>query len=47
MCIRDRGYRLLERLANDVEEFGIVESRPKQDGRNMTMVIGPIRKGKK
>ena len=41
------GYRLLERLANDVEEFGIVESRPKQDGRNMTMVIGPIRKGKK
>ena len=41
------GYRLLERLANDVEEHGIVESRPKQDGRNMTMVIGPIRKGKK
>ena len=32
------GYRLLERLANDVEEYGFVESRPKQDGRNMTMV---------
>lgn len=41
------GYRLLERLAADVEEFGIVESRPKQDGRNMTMVLGPNRKGKK
>ena len=32
------GYRLLERLANDVEEYGFVESRPKQDGRNMTTV---------
>src|SRR5699024_2774566 len=27
------GYRLLERLAEDVAEYGIVESRPKQDGR--------------
>lgn len=41
------GYRLLERLAEDVAEHGIVESRPKQDGRNMTMVFGPNRKGKK
>ena len=41
------GYRLLERLAEDVAEHGIVESRPKQDGRNMTMVFGPSRKGKK
>ena len=40
------GYRLLERLANDVEEYGFDESRPKQDGRNMTMVIAPHR-GKK
>lgn len=40
------GYRLLERLANDVEEYGFVEARPKQDGRNMTMVIAPHR-GKK
>lgn len=41
------GFRLLERLANDVEGIGVVESRPKQDGRNMTMVLGPVRKGKK
>ena len=41
------GYRLLERLAEDVADSGIVESRPKQDGRNMTMVFGPNRKGKK
>lgn len=41
------GYRLLERLADDVAEYGVVETRAKQDGRNMTMVLGPIRKGKK
>lgn len=41
------GHRLLERLANDVAEYGVVEAKAKQDGRNMTMVLGPIRKGKK
>jgi translation initiation factor IF-3 len=38
------GYKLLQRLAIDVEELGFVESQPKQDGRNMIMVIGPHRK---
>ncbi|WP_442875764.1 translation initiation factor IF-3 [Actinoallomurus sp. NBC_01490] len=38
------GFRLLQRLAEDVEELGFVESRPKQDGRNMIMVLGPHRK---
>lgn len=41
------GFRLLERLATDVAEYGVVETRPKQDGRNMTMVLGPVRKGRK
>jgi len=40
----DLGYRLLQRLAGDVEELGFVEAQPKQDGRNMIMVIGPHRK---
>jgi translation initiation factor IF-3 len=35
------GYRLLQRLADDVEEIGVVESAPKQDGRNMIMVLAP------
>jgi translation initiation factor IF-3 len=35
------GFKLLQRLAGDVEELGFVESAPKQDGRNMIMVIGP------
>jgi len=34
------GYKLLQRLAVDVEELGFVESQPKQDGRNMIMVAG-------
>jgi translation initiation factor IF-3 len=38
------GFRLLQRLASDVEELGFVESSPKQDGRNMVMVLGPHRK---
>ncbi len=38
------GFRLLQRLAQDVTELGFVESTPKQDGRNMIMVLGPHRK---
>jgi translation initiation factor IF-3 len=38
------GFRLLQKLAEDVEELGFVESSPKQDGRNMVMVLGPNRK---
>jgi len=38
------GFRLLQRLASDVEELGFVEAQPKQDGRNMIMVIGPHRR---
>jgi translation initiation factor IF-3 len=38
------GFRLLQRLAEDVTELGFVESQPKQDGRNMIMVIGPHKK---
>ncbi len=35
------GFKLLQRLAGDIEELGFVESAPKQDGRNMIMVLGP------
>jgi translation initiation factor IF-3 len=37
----DQGVRLLQRFAEDVAEFGSVESNPTIDGRNMVMVIGP------
>jgi translation initiation factor IF-3 len=38
------GFRLLQRLAEDVRELGFVEASPKQDGRNMIMVLGPHKK---
>ncbi|MCD6639225.1 MAG: translation initiation factor IF-3 [Nocardioides sp.] len=38
------GFRLLQKLAEDVQELGFVESAPKQDGRNMIMVLGPHKK---
>ncbi|GHH92352.1 translation initiation factor IF-3 [Streptomyces capillispiralis] len=38
------GYRLLQRLAEDVQDLGFIESNPKQDGRNMIMVLGPHKK---
>ncbi|MBO0828669.1 MAG: translation initiation factor IF-3, partial [Streptosporangiales bacterium] len=35
------GFRLLQRLSEDIDELGYVESNPKQDGRNMIMVVAP------
>ncbi|EHR51711.1 translation initiation factor IF-3 [Saccharomonospora marina XMU15] len=40
------GFRLLQRLADDVSELGFVESSPKQDGRNMIMVLAPHKNAK-
>jgi translation initiation factor IF-3 len=37
------GYRLLNRLRDEVAELGFVEAAPKQDGRNMIMVLAPHR----
>ena len=38
------GFNLLKKLADDVADDGFVESAPKQDGRNMLMVLSPTRK---
>lgn len=40
----EMGIRLLGRMAEDVAEFGFVESHPRQDGRTMVMVLGPTKK---
>jgi len=38
------GFKLLQRLAEDVKEIAFVEFAPKQEGRQMTMVLGPTKK---
>jgi translation initiation factor IF-3 len=38
------GYKMLQRLAEDVAEVAFIEFAPKQEGRNMTMVLGPTKK---
>ncbi len=35
------GMQLLERIIADLVDHGLVEQRPKMEGRQMTMVIGP------
>ena len=39
----EMGVKLLQRLSEEVTEFGTVESTPSIDGRNMVMVIGPLK----
>ena len=39
----ERGEQLLMRLADDVADLGTVEQRPNLDGRNMTMVLAPVK----
>ena len=46
MAHPELGRRILEKVAERVSEIATVESAPKQDGRNMTMVLNPSRKAK-
>ena len=39
----ERGRSLLLRLAEDVKELAVIESDPLQDGRNMVMMLAPVR----
>lgn len=39
----EMGVKMLQRLSEEVLEFGSVESSPSIDGRNMVMVLGPLK----
>jgi translation initiation factor IF-3 len=41
MAHPELGLHLMERIMNDLVEYGVVEQRPKFEGRQMVMVIGP------
>ncbi|MEM7505876.1 MAG: translation initiation factor IF-3 [Pseudomonadota bacterium] len=43
MAHQDLGRDLLQRIAGDVEELGKIESMPKLEGRQMTMVVAPAK----
>ncbi|MEN9707257.1 MAG: hypothetical protein RJA26_66 [Actinomycetota bacterium] len=39
----EMGFKLLQKLAEEINTLGSVESSPSIDGRNMVMVIGPLK----
>lgn len=39
----ERGERILDQLAAELKELAIIESKPNLDGRNMTMMLAPIK----
>ena len=44
MAHPELGRKILDQIATDVVDYAIVESAPRQDGRNMTMVLHPVKK---
>jgi len=44
MAHQEIGRDLLERVKKDLEEYGSVESFPKMEGRQMIMVLAPLKK---
>ena len=44
MAHQELGMQLLQRVEKDLEELANVELRPKMEGRQLTMVLAPIKK---
>ena len=44
MAHTELGRKILDRLVDDLDDIATVDSQPKQDGRNMIMVIAPTKK---
>ncbi len=43
---RELGAQLLERVEKDLEDIGVIEQRPQMEGRQMIMILGPVKKKK-
>jgi translation initiation factor IF-3 len=39
----ERGEMILNRLADELGDLAVIEQRPTQDGRNMTMMLAPAK----
>jgi len=46
MAHRELGMEMLKRVEKDLEEYGVVEQFPKMEGRQMIMVLGPVKREK-
>jgi translation initiation factor IF-3 len=46
MAHRELGMEMLKRVEKDLLEYGLVEQFPKMEGRQMIMVIGPVKREK-
>ncbi len=46
MAHRELGMEMLKRVEKDLEEYGLVEQFPKMEGRQMIMVLGPVKREK-
>ncbi len=44
MAHQELGFKLLQRVQQDLQEFGAVEQMPKLEGRQLVMVIAPRKK---
>jgi translation initiation factor IF-3 len=44
MAHTELGRKLLDRLTGDLQELATVETYPKLDGRNMVMVLAPVKR---
>lgn len=47
MAHQEFGYRLIERVRTDLDEFSVVEQFPKMEGRQLVMVLAPKKVKKK
>jgi translation initiation factor IF-3 len=44
MAHQELGVSLLKRVEDDLAPYGVVEQRPRMEGRQMVMTIAPIKK---
>ncbi len=45
MMHAELGQKMLERIAEDIKEFGVVEQKPKLEGKTMSMILVPKARG--
>jgi translation initiation factor IF-3 len=46
MAHRDLGWQMMQRLIQELDDVGQIESRPKQEGPNLSAIVAPKRVGK-